>query len=61
MMPNTDLTTDLLFHSIHFVWMTAQQFEVIKADVDTSMYAWGHGGPCYYAGRIVVRDDTLGR
>lgn len=54
---------DAPFYSAHFVWMTDVQFWALAHanTLDASPYAWGHCGPCYYAGRIVIHDVTLGQ
>lgn len=55
------------FYSDHFVWMHRDRFaEIDAADrsvggiLDRSCYGWGHAGPLYYAGRIVIVGETLG-
>lgn len=51
------------FYSDGFVFLTQDQFErAAKAGaLDVSMYGWGHHGPAYYGGRVVVRELTLGQ
>lgn len=50
------------FYTDNIVFMTDALFEECERGgaIDTSIYGWGHAGPVYYAGRIVIRAITLG-
>lgn len=54
---------DAPFHSDHFVFLCESHFVRLAQEnrLSIEIYGWGHCGPCYYGGRVVIREPTLGR
>lgn len=51
-----------LIHSDGYVLVTREAYKALLWEFDSNnkYYEWGHGGPLYFMGRIVVHIDTLG-